>query len=89
MIAHTPPTPSPEHEPGARAFGLTIRGRRMQALLTLRLCSELMGMSMTDLSAVEQGTRPFTTDERERFENVIRSRNYLLGEAKARKAVKP
>ena len=31
-------------------------------------------MSMTDLSAVEQGTRPFTTDERERFEAVIRSR---------------
>ena len=89
MIAHTPPTYPPEHEPGARAFGATIRGRRLRAHCTLRLCAELVGMSMTDLSAVEQGTRPFTTDERERFENVIRSRNYLLGEAKARKAVKP
>ena len=89
MIYQTPPNYPPEHEPGARAFGETIRVRRMQACCTLRLCAELTGMSMTDLSAVEQGTRPFTTDERERFENVIRSRNYLLGEAKTRKAVKP
>ena len=89
MIAHTPPTSPPEHEPGARAFGATIRDRRLRAHCTLRLCAELMGMSMTDLSAVEQGVRGFTSEERERFENVIRSRNYLLGEAKARKAVKP
>lgn len=89
MIAHTPPTYPPEHEPGARTFGETIRVRRMQACCTLRLCAELVGMSMTDLSAVEQGARGFTPDERERFEAVIRSRNYLLGEAKARKAVKP
>ena len=89
MIAHTPPTYPPEHAPGARAFGATIRGRRLRAHCTLRLCAELVGMSMTDLSAVEQGARGFTPDERERFEAVIRSRNYLLGEAKARKAVKP
>lgn len=74
MIAHTPPTYPPEHEPGARAFGLTIRGRRLQAACTLRMCAELMGMSMTDLSAVEQGVRGFTPDERERFEDVMRSR---------------
>ena len=89
MIYQTPPTYPPEHEPGARAFGATIRGRRLRAHCTLRLCAELVGMSMTDLSAVEQGARGFTPDERERFEAVIRSRNYLLGEAKARKAVKP
>lgn len=74
MIAHTTPYQPPEHEPGARAFGLTIRGRRMQAFCTLRLCAELMGMSMTDLSAVEQGARGFTHDERDRFEAVMRSR---------------
>ena len=74
MIAHTPPNYPPEHEPGARAFGLIIRGRRMQAFCTLRMCAELVGMSMTDLSAVEQGARGFTPDERERFEAVIRSR---------------
>ena len=75
MIAHTPPTYPPEHEPGARAFGATIRGRRLQAHCTLRLCAELVGMSMTDLSAVEQGRRPFTEDERERFDAVMMSRN--------------
>ena len=75
MIAHTPPTYPPEHEPGARAFGATIRGRRLRAHCTLRLCAELVGMSMTDLSAVEQGTRPFTEDERERFDAVMMSRN--------------
>ena len=74
MISHTPPPKPPEHEPGARAFGETIMGRRMQAFCTLRMCAELMGMSMTDLSAVEQGARGFTPDERERFEAVMRSR---------------
>ena len=77
MIAHTPPTYPPEHEPGARTFGETIRVRRMQACCTLRLCAELTGMRMTDLSSVEQGSRPFTTDERERFEAVMRRMNQL------------
>lgn len=74
MIAHTPPPQHPEHEPGSRAFGETIRGRRIDSALTLRRCAELMGMSMTNLSAVEQGARGFTPDERERFEAVMRSR---------------
>lgn len=84
MIAHTPPTYPPEHEPGARAFGLTIRGRRMQAFCTLRMCAELMGMSMTDLSAVEQGARGFTPDERGRFEAVMRSRTTNTAASAAR-----
>ena len=74
MIAHTTPYQPPEHEPGARAFGQECRGRRIDNALTLRLCAELMGMSMTDLSAVEQGARGFTHDERDRFEAVMRSR---------------
>ena len=77
MISQTPPNYPPEHETGARAFGATIRGRRLRAHCTLRLCAELTGMRMTDLSSVEQGSRPFTTDERERFEAVMRRMNQL------------
>lgn len=48
-------------------LGLTIRGRRVGAGMTLRRCAELMGLTMTDLSAVEQGQRPFTEQEFARF----------------------
>lgn len=51
-------------------FGLTIRGRRVGAGLTLRRCAELMGLTMTDLSAVEQGQRPFTEQEFSDFNRV-------------------
>ena len=74
MIITTPDNPTPESYPGGHAFGATIRGRRMQAGLTLRRCAEEMEMTMTDLSAVEQGQRAFTHDERARFERVIASR---------------
>lgn len=74
MIVTTPDNPKLEAYPGGHAFGATIRGRRMQACMTLRLCAELMEMTMTDLSAVEQGQRAFTHDERARFERVIASR---------------
>ena len=60
MISQTPPTHPPEHEPGARAFGETIRAGGC-GRCTLRLCAELVGMSMTDLSAVEQGARDSRT----------------------------
>lgn len=74
MIITTPDNPTPESYPGGHAFGATLRGRRMQACMTLRLCAELMEMSMTDLSAIEQGKRRMSGDERERFECVIKSR---------------
>ncbi len=51
-------------------LGLTIRGRRVGAGLTLRRCAELMGLTMTDLSAVEQGQRPFTEQEFSDFNRV-------------------
>lgn len=51
-------------------LGLTIRGRRVGAGLTLRRCAELMGLTMTDLSAVEQGQRPFTDQEFSDFNRV-------------------
>lgn len=86
MIAHTPPPYPPEHEPGARAFGETIWGRRIDSALSLRRCAELMGMSMTDLSAVEQGVRGFTPDERERFEAVMRSRTNTTAASEGAKA---
>ena len=86
MISHTPPYQHPEREPGSRAFGETIRGRRMQASCTLRLCAALMGMSMSDLSAVEQGVRGFTHDERDRFEAVMRSRTNNTAASEGAKA---
>lgn len=51
-------------------LGLTIRGRRVGAGLTLRRCAELMGLTMTGLSAVEQGQRPFTEHEFSDFNRV-------------------
>lgn len=53
-------------------LGLTIRGRRVGAGLTLRRCAELMGLTMTNLSAVEQGQRPFTERERLAFDAAMR-----------------
>ena len=74
MIVTTPDQPRPEWEPGARSFGQTIRGRRIAAAMTLRLCSELTGISMTNLSQIERGERPMYEDEREAFEASVRSR---------------
>lgn len=74
MIVTTPPPDYPESSPGARAFGLTIRGRRIGAALTLRMCAELMGVSMTTLSHIEQGRADMTDEQRKVFESVIRSR---------------
>lgn len=55
-------------------LGLTLRARRIESGLTLRRCAEAMGMSMTDLSAVEQGARVFTPDEFERFNRALEAR---------------
>ena len=52
--------------------GLTIRGRRIGSGLTLRRCAELMGLTMTDMSAVEQGRRPFTEQEFSDFNRVTK-----------------
>lgn len=74
MIVTTPHQPSPEWQPGARAVGETFRGRRIGAAMTLRLCAELMRISMADLSKIERGERPMYQSERDAFENAIRSR---------------
>ena len=71
MIVTTPHQPEPEKYPGGRMLGLTICGRRVGAGLTLRRCAELMGLTMTDLSAVEQGQRPFTEQEFSDFNRVV------------------
>ena len=70
MIVTTPDNPAPEKYAGGRMLGLTIRGRRVGAGLTLRRCAELMGLTMTDLSAVERGQRPFTEQEFSDFNRV-------------------
>lgn len=72
MIVTTPNDPGPEGYPGGRALGLPIRGRRVGAGLTLRRCAELMGTTMTDLSAVEQGRRPFTDAEMNAFNHATK-----------------
>ncbi len=51
--------------------GLTLRFRRIGAGLTLRRCAELIGLSMTSLSAVEQGAALFTESGFERFNKVL------------------
>lgn len=67
MIVATPHDPLPERYPGGRAFGETIRGRRVRAGLTLRGCAELMGVSMTTLSQIEQGQMAMSQDEFDAF----------------------
>lgn len=78
MIVTTPDNQKPEAYPGGHAFGATIRGRRMQAGLTLRRCSEEMGKSMTWLSEVETGQREMVGADRADFERV------LAGQSKSR-----
>ena len=63
MIATAPYQPEPERYPGGRAFGATIRARRIGAGLTLRRCAELLGLTMTELSAIEQGQRRMSEQE--------------------------
>lgn len=70
-LAETRP---PESYPGGRAFGLTIRGRRQQAGLTLRRCAEAMGISMYDLSRIERGERLMTPTEFEAFGRASQAR---------------
>ena len=53
-------------------LGFTIRGRRVGAGLTLRRCAELMGLTMTDLSGIEQGQRPFTEREFADFNRITK-----------------
>lgn len=55
MIVDGPCPNPPESSPGARAFGATIRGRRIAAGITLRRMAELTGVSMAQLSRWEQG----------------------------------
>ena len=71
MIADGPAPIPPESSPGARAFGLTIRGRRIGAGMTLRACAERMGITMTLLSYYEQGRLDMPDQIRERFEHAI------------------
>lgn len=80
MIITSPYVPEPEGYKGGRAFGLTIRGRRMQAGLTLRRCAEDMGISMSDLSRIEQGLVAMTTEQRERFEGALRAQRPILAD---------
>lgn len=72
MIASGEPPQQPEHSPGSRMVGQTYRMRRIGAGLTLRRCAELMDMSMTALSAVEQGSMIFTESERDAFDRVLK-----------------
>lgn len=71
MIVTTPHEPSPEGSPGARAFGLTIRARRVRAGVTLRACAARMGVTMTLLSYWEQGRIDMPEDRRDAFERAI------------------
>lgn len=71
MIASGEPPQRPEHSPGARMVGQTVRMRRIGAGLTLRRCAELMEISMTALSAVEQGAMVFTESEFDAFNRAI------------------
>ncbi|MBL8765444.1 MAG: helix-turn-helix transcriptional regulator, partial [Phycisphaerae bacterium] len=63
MIVTDPYQPAPEKHPGGAVFGNAVRERRLAAGLTLRACAELVGISMSDLSAVEQGQRAFSVQE--------------------------
>ena len=72
MIVTTPHQPDPEGYPGGRAFGTTIRWRRIRAGLTLRKCAEACGMTLTELSAVEQGQRALTQQERFAYEVAVK-----------------
>lgn len=71
MIANGEPPQMPEKSPGARTMGQTIRMRRVGAGLTLRRCAELMDITMTALSAVEQGGMLFSEDEFDTFNRVL------------------
>lgn len=71
MIANDPAPTPPEASPGARAFGLTIRARRVRAGVTLRACAERMGVTMTLLSYWEQGRLDMPADRRDAFERAI------------------
>lgn len=72
MIAQEQPPMSPESSPGARAFGLTIRGRRLGAGLTLRACAERMGITMTLLSYYEQGRLDMPAAHQDLFNSAVR-----------------
>lgn len=85
MIITSPYVPDPEGYEGGRAFGLTIRGRRMGAGLTLRRCAEDMGISMSDLSAIERGLIAMTTEQRERFEGALRAQRPILADTEPRR----
>jgi len=67
VIVTTPYEQPPERYPGGRAFGETIRGRRIRAGVTLRKCAEKMGVSMTTLSQIEQGQMAMSQDEFDAF----------------------
>lgn len=69
MIVTTPPPDHPEYL--HKAYGTTIRMRRLGAGVTLRACAERMGMSMTALSAVEQGAMVFTETEFDAFNRIL------------------
>lgn len=74
MIVDGPAPIPPESSPGARAFGHTIRGRRIGAGMTLRACAERMGVSMTVLSMYEQGVLDMPEHRRDDFEKALAQR---------------
>jgi hypothetical protein len=51
-----------------RMIGATLQGRRMQAGITLRRMAEACGMTMTELSRVEQGWSELTWQQRAVFD---------------------
>lgn len=55
--------------------GKTLQGRRMQAGVTLRRMAEVCGMTMTDLSRVEQGWAELTWQQRATFDGEIEKRH--------------
>lgn len=74
MIVTSPYAQEPEGYLGGRSFGLTIRGRRMAAGLTLRACAEQMGVSMSRLSRIETGMEAMTEADRSAFENAVKQK---------------
>lgn len=72
MIINGQDVPRPESYPGSRSYGRTIRARRIRAGLTLRRCADAIGVSMTELSAIERGERQMAPAELERFNAAAR-----------------
>jgi len=58
-----------------RLVGATLQGRRMQAGVTLRRMAEACGMTMTELSRVEQGWVEMAWQQRAAFDGECERRH--------------